>query len=206
MRRQFDGERDFFRRKPLRHGFEGDVNGGESHAQPAVLFIVPQQHHRGLSGAGKVGEEFRLADKTFVAGADDGFLVHRGGDEGVQFATQAAGRALAQGVHGGLCGGRRTGGQRRWQQGGGRIENKKTAGRVIARKRPKVQPGGGIGAQGELRVADKQVFGPVGTGFGGHGFQGHFRAHARHVPQRNANPAGHSRQGPSQLNTRCGYW
>ena len=46
----------------------------------------------------------------------------------------------------------------------------------------------------------------IGSGFGGNGFEGDFRAHARHVPQRNANPAGHNRQGLGPLNTRCGYW
>ena len=95
LRGEFDGERDFFRRQFFGNGFDGNVNGGQRDAQPAAAFVRAEQHHRGAFGAGEFGEKFRLADK-FVAGADDGFLVDRRGDERVEFAAQAALAAVAQ--------------------------------------------------------------------------------------------------------------
>ncbi len=70
LRGEFDGERDFFRRQFFGDGFDGNVNRRERDAQPAVFFVVAEQHHRGASGVRKFGEKFRLADK-FVSGVHD---------------------------------------------------------------------------------------------------------------------------------------
>ena len=110
LRGKLDGERDLFGGQFFGDGFDRDVNGGERDAQPASAFVGAQQHHRGGPGAGEFGEKFRLADKL-MSGADDGFLVHRRGDERGEFAAQAALTALAQRSDSQVGGERGTGGQ-----------------------------------------------------------------------------------------------
>jgi len=43
-------------------------------------------YHRAV-GFGEFGEKFSLPDEA-VTRADDGFLVHRGGDHGIEFTAQ----------------------------------------------------------------------------------------------------------------------
>ena len=107
LRRQFDGQFNLCRREFLGNGFDGNMDRGQRHAQPASVFVLAEQHHRGPFGAGEFGEEFRLANE-FVAGADDGFLVDGRGDQRIKFMAQAAFRAVAQPRHRGAGRRRRT--------------------------------------------------------------------------------------------------
>ena len=96
LRREFDGQFDFLARQPRGHFANGNVNGGQRHAQPAIAIVGAQQHHRGAIGACQFGEQFGLADERGFAGANDGFLVHRRGDESAGFAAQAKLRAVLE--------------------------------------------------------------------------------------------------------------
>ena len=54
---------DFFRRQFFGNRLDGNVDGGQRHAEPAVFFVVAEQHHRGAFGAGEFGEKFGLPDE-----------------------------------------------------------------------------------------------------------------------------------------------
>ena len=133
LRGEFDGQIDFLRREFFGNGLDGNVNRGQRHAQPASAFIRAQQHHRGAFGPGESGEKFGLA-REFMAGANDGFLVDRRGDERVEFPAEAAFRALTQPGHGGTRGHRRTGRQMFRQWSGQRIRDEKPAGVAVTGK------------------------------------------------------------------------
>ena len=103
---------------------------------------MAEQHHRGALGLGEFGEKFRLAGE-FVAGADDGFLVDRRGDERVQFAAEAAFGAIAQRRNGGVRRRRRTGGQIFRQRFGQWIRDEEPAGVAVIGKffQRQIEPG-----------------------------------------------------------------
>ena len=83
------------------------MGGGQRHAQPASAVILAQQHHGGALRAGELREELRLADER-LAGANDGFLADRRGDERVEFLAQTAFGAFFQPGDRRARGGRRT--------------------------------------------------------------------------------------------------
>ena len=193
MRGQFDGQHDFFRREFFRDGLDGNVHGGERHAQPASVFIRAQQHHGGAPGAGEFGKKFRLAHE-FVAGAHDGFLVDGRGDERVQFAAQAALPALAQPGHRGMGGGRRAGAAEFRQRNAGGVNHEKTS--TVADSWKTVGAAGageGFVQPGQPRfIANQEIPGVVAGRFGGERLEGDFRADAGDIAEGNSKPALHA--------------
>jgi hypothetical protein len=182
----FSARREFFG-----NGFDGHMDRGEGHPQPAAAFVGAEQHHGGAPGAGEFGKKFRLADE-FMPRANDGLLVDRRGDERVQFTAQAALAAVAQSGHGGVGRQRGTGGKLVRQRRRG-IDKKEPALAGIIGKFLEgewegkfcVQPGK------NFFIADEQIFCVVGPGFGGNGFEGDFRADAGDVAEGNSEPALH---------------
>ena len=173
-----------------RDRLDGNVNRGERDAQPAAALVRAEQHHRGAFRAGELGEKFRLADE-FVAGADDGLLVDRRGDERVQLAAQAALAAVVQRGDGGVGGGRRAGGQIFRQRRGERIGDEKfpvvgVIGKFLQRQ---VERQFLIEMPEKLFVTDEEMLRFIRRRLGGYGLERDFRADAGGVAEGDADPA-----------------
>ncbi len=89
-----------FGRDGIGHLAQGQVGGGERHAQAAA-----GEHHHDLAGAAVVGQVFGVAGEG-KAGVVDDALVHRRGDDGVIGPVHAArDRGVEQGQHVGAVAG-----------------------------------------------------------------------------------------------------
>ena len=160
------------------------MNGGQGNAEPAIFFVLAEQHHGRAFRVGEPGEKFSLADK-FVSGADDRLLVDGRGDKRIQFAPETAFRAIPQRRDGGVRGRRRTRSQifRQWLLQW--ICDEEPAGVAVTGKifQRQTQSQFLVEVVRAIRIADEQIFRVVFRSFGGDGFEGDFGADAGHVTQ-----------------------
>ena len=77
-----------------RHIAKRDVGGDQDHAQ-----AVARQHHRDVAAAGEVRQPFGVSGKR-KTGEMQGMLLHRCGDDGVDFAAQGEPGGLLDGASG----------------------------------------------------------------------------------------------------------
>jgi len=179
---ELDGELDFGDGDPVGEKADGDVRGGEGDAQPAAAVVLAQQHHRRAVGAGQLGEELGLSHKKFP-GTDDGLLVDRRGDHGVELAAKAAGGGFLEpgdGGAGGFGGAGREGGR---QRRGQRIEHGDLAGGGLAGDERELEAEFLVEGAEVVEVAEDEDAAIGGEGFGGEGFEGDFGADAAGVAQ-----------------------
>ena len=181
-------------RQALRDELDRHVRSRERNSEPAPAVILAQQHHGCALGPGDLGEKLGLADKG-LAGAHDGVLVHRGGDQRIYLMPQAPFGPIPDPGHGGERGWRSPGRQLVRQRLGQRLANEDSAGAVLV----------GVGLDRKLQlellvkfenavsVPDQKVARIVSREFACECFKRDLRADASDVAERDADTAGVTR-------------